>query len=251
MEYSVKELTKLSGISGRTLRYYDKIGLLRPRKLSDAGYRIYSDQEIDRLQQILLYKRMGLKLEEIKSILTRNDFDLTTALEQHRKHLLIQQAELKLVIETVEKTLEGMKGKRKMGNNEKFKGLREQQVRENEVKYGKEIRAKYGEETIDASNKKYLNLSETEVAEMQEIEQLLLEKLTESLNHLTIDGPLGAEIFALHKKWLQFSWPKYESETHKGLGLMYTGDSRFTAYYDQKVGNGGAARLNEIIQFYA
>lgn len=251
MEYSMKEMTEISGVSGRTLRYYDEIGLLLPKKMNASGYRIYSEKEMNHLQQILLYKRMGLKLEAIKILLTSPDYDLTKGLEQHRRDLLLQQAELKQVIETVEKTLEGMKGKREMPNKEKFKGLREQQIRDNEEKYGEEIREKYGEEKILASNKKYLRLSEAEVAEMQETEQLLLEKLTVILKNPAIDGPLGAEIFALHKKWLHFSWPKYQREAHKGLGLMYIGDSRFTEYYDQKVGNGGAAILNKLIQFYA
>lgn len=138
-----------------------------------------------------------------------------------------------------------------MTNQEKFKGLREEKIRENEAKYGKEIREKYGEDQIERSNQQYLNLSEAEVAEMEGTEKLLLEKLAEAMKSQAIESVLGQEVFELHKKWLQFAWPKYQSEAHKGLAQMYVGDERFTAYYDEKVGVGAAMRLNEIIQFYA
>ena len=251
MEYSIKKMSELSGISSRALRYYDEIQLLPPKKISHSGYRIYGEVEVNRLQQILLYKRMGLKLEEIRSILTGKEFDLAESLEKHHKDLLAQQSELEQIIQTVEYTLEEMKGKRTMTNQEKFKGLREQQIRENEAKYGKEIREKYGDEQIDQANKKYLNLSEAEIAEMEETERLLLTKLTLMIDSQEVDSDLGKEIFGLHKKWLQFSWPKYQGEAHKGLGLMYIGDPRFTAYYDEKVGVGGAMLLNDLIQLYA
>ena len=70
MEYSIKDLSEIAGITTRTLRYYDEIDILKPAKISDSGYRIYSDNEVDLLQQILFYKELGLDLKTIKDILS-------------------------------------------------------------------------------------------------------------------------------------------------------------------------------------
>ena len=251
MLYSIKKMSQISGVSGRTLRYYDELGLLQPKEINDVGYRKYSDAEVDKLQQILLYKQMGLKLEEIKNILENPSFDVRQALENQRKQLLLDKERLQKIIETVEKTLEGMKGKYQMTNEEKFKGLKEENIRKNEEKYGQEIRQKYGEEVVQASNKKYLNLTEAEFSEMQMTESELLEKLTTYLSQPDITQAVAKEIFELHKKWLQFSWATYQAEAHKGVAMMYVMDERFTAYYDERAGVGSAEALNQIIQYYA
>lgn len=81
MEYTIKRLAELAGVSARTLRYYDEIGLLRPCRINSAGYRIYGEREVDLLQQILFYKSMDMKLEEIQKIISNPDFDTKKALE--------------------------------------------------------------------------------------------------------------------------------------------------------------------------
>jgi len=102
MEYTVKALAELAGVTPRTLRYYDAIGLLCPRRGRENDYRLYGDGEVDRLQQILLYRDMGLPLEEIRSLLDAPGFDREAALreelaaldrwELHRKQLDLRQA---------------------------------------------------------------------------------------------------------------------------------------------------------------
>lgn len=78
----------MSGVSTRTLRYYDEIGLLSPAMKNEAGYRIYSQKEIDLLQQILFYRALDMKLEQIKDIVHAPNFNVMNALESHRQHLL-------------------------------------------------------------------------------------------------------------------------------------------------------------------
>ncbi len=75
MKYTINKLAKLAGVSTRTLRYYDEIGLLRPARMSSNGYRVYGQKEVDRLQQILFYRELGVPLEEIKKILSSKEFD--------------------------------------------------------------------------------------------------------------------------------------------------------------------------------
>ena len=84
MEYGIRELSEMAGVSARTLRYYDEIGLLKPLYVSDAGYRFYGETEVAMLQQILFYRERGFGLKQIRQILYREDFDIRNALEEHQ-----------------------------------------------------------------------------------------------------------------------------------------------------------------------
>lgn len=88
MEYTVQKLGQLAGISTRTLRYYDEIGILKPARINSSGYRIYGQSEVDRLQQILFFRELGVSLESIKQVITAPTFDGVKALLEHREKLL-------------------------------------------------------------------------------------------------------------------------------------------------------------------
>lgn len=88
MEYTVLKLAKMAGISTRTLRYYDDIGILKPARINSSGYRIYGQPEVDRLQQIFFFRELGVGLEEIKQIVTAPSFNAVAALREHREKLL-------------------------------------------------------------------------------------------------------------------------------------------------------------------
>ena len=92
--YTVKELARLTGLTPRTLRYYDSIGLLCPGRGRENDYRLYGSEEVDRLQQILLYRDMGVPLEEIKALLSAPDFDRERALREHLEAAFPEKPEL-------------------------------------------------------------------------------------------------------------------------------------------------------------
>ena len=233
MEYTIKKMASLSGVSARTLRYYDEIGLLQPARINSSGYRIYGQAEVNRLQQILFYRELDLKLDEIKEILEQPDFNVEQALYEHQQKLLEKRNEIDRLLASVQQTLHHYKGEINMSDQQKFEAFKQQKVQENEEKYGKEIREKYGNETIEQANKKYL-----------------FSKLAMYQKSPKLTSQLAQEIFQLHKDWLMYSWSSYSPEAHKGLGLMYVGDERFTSYYEQH-GAGFAEALNAIIQNYA
>ncbi|NLK75910.1 MAG: MerR family transcriptional regulator, partial [Clostridiales bacterium] len=138
MEYTVRKLANLAGISTRTLRYYDEIGILKPARINSSGYRIYGPKEVDLLQQIMFYRELDMDLETIRQIITSSDFDSKKALKEHWVKLMEKKEQIELLITNVEKTIEALEGRIVMGDKEKFEGFKKNIVEENERKYGME-----------------------------------------------------------------------------------------------------------------
>ncbi|MBI6871783.1 MerR family transcriptional regulator [Clostridium aciditolerans] len=249
MEYTVQKLGKMAGVSTRTLRYYDEIGILKPARINSSGYRIYGEKEVDRLQQILFYRELGVSLESIKEIITSPSFDGTAALREHREKLLEKREQLNMLIANVDKTIAATEGRIKMSNKEKFEGFKQKMIDENEKKYGKEIREKYGDETIDKSNKKLKNMTEEQYAELEKLGRDVIETLSKAFETGDPEGELAQKAADLHRQWLSYSWPSYSKEAHAGLAQMYVDDERFTAYYDKNQ-PGLAAFLRDAILIY-
>lgn len=236
MEYTIKKLAALAGVSTRTLRYYDEIKLLVPRRIEGSEYRIYSEAEVDRLQQILFFREMDIELSEIKRILDAESFDQIKALKNHLTELQKKRHRIDLLIENVTKTIQKEEGEEKMSDKEKFQGFKEALIQENEVKYGEEIRSKYGEEVVEESNAKMMNLTEEEYQHMEKIGTEILERLQTAVSEGTDpDSAEGKEIAELHRDWLRISVPKYTPQMHRGIVEMYVADERFKAYYDRNV----------------
>ncbi|TFJ76620.1 MerR family transcriptional regulator [Carnobacterium maltaromaticum] len=250
MEYTVKKLSELAGISGRTLRFYDQIDLLKPNRINSSGYRIYGGKEVDRLQQILFYRNLGLPLEEIKEVLDAPNFDSETALFAHYQQLLEQQQQLNKLIATVEKTLQVKRGMSSMTDKEKFEGFKKELIEKNETQYGDEIRGKYGNQAVEESNQKMAGMSKEKYEAFEKLGNELLEELEVAMNDQNPQGTAGQRVAALHKEWLSFTWGSYSKEAHRGLAEMYVSDPRFTAYYDEKAGDGAASYLRDAIVAY-
>ncbi|USG65288.1 MerR family transcriptional regulator [Brevibacillus ruminantium] len=234
MEYTVQKLGQLAGISTRTLRYYDEIGILKPARINSSGYRLYGQAEIDRLQQILFYKELGIPLEVIKEIVTSPSFHRGKALREHRSKLLDKRMQLDLLIRNVENTIAAMEGKITMSDREKFEGFKQEMLDENEKKYGAEIREKYGETAVNKSNEKLLKMTAEEYEEATRIENELTSTLAEAMQTGDPASPLAQKAAGLHKQWLLYYWSDYSKEAHAGLAHMYVADERFQAHYDAK-----------------
>lgn len=249
MEYTIQKLGKLAGVSTRTLRYYDEIGLLEPARKNSSGYRIYGQAEVDKLQQILFYRELGIDLESIKNIVSNPSFDGPAALKKHQEQLLEKRRQLDLLINNVEHTISAAEGKSQMADTEKFKGFKRQMVEGNEKNYGEEIRGKYGDKTVDESNAKMLNMSEEKYAEFRRLEQEVLDTLAAAIESRDPASAIAQKTAELHKEWLSFTWPAYSKEAHAGLAEMYVADERFAAYYG-KAGPGAAKFLRDAIHVY-
>ncbi len=249
MEYTVQKLGKMAGVSTRTLRYYDEIGILKPARISSSGYRIYGQAQVDRLQQILFYRELGVSLESIRDIVTAPSFDGAAALREHREKLLEKREQLDRLIANVEKTIAVTEGRIIMSNKEKFEGFKQKMIDDNEKKYGKEIREKYGEETVNQSNQRFKNMTEEQYAEMEKLGNEVLETLEAAVATGDPAGELAQKTADLHRQWLSYAWGSYSKEAHAGLAQMYVDDERFTAYYDKKQ-PGSAVFLRDAILIY-
>lgn len=250
MEYTVKALAELSGVTPRTLRWYDAQGLLKPGRATEAGYRLYGPAEVARLQQILFYRELGLELSAIRAALDDPKFDRQAALQSHLAALEDRRARLDALILTVSKTIAETKGGQLMSDKEKFEGFKREALAENEAKYGRESREKYGEEAVEASSKRFANLTEEQYGIMTAMGEELQAKLETAVRAgLDPAGAEGAAIAALHRDWLSFTWDRYTPEAHAGLAELYVADERFTAHYDKAV-PGCARFLRDAIAAY-
>jgi len=249
MEYTVQKLGKMAGISTRTLRYYDEIGILKPARINSSGYRIYGQKEIDRLQQILFYRELGVSLESIKDIVTSPSFDREKALREHRVKLLLKIEQLNLLVVNVDKTIALTEGRITMSDKEKFDGFKEKLVFDNEEKYGKEIRAKYGDGVVNKSNNKLKNMTQEEYDKVTKLENDVIETLHQAFKTGDPAGELAQKAADLHRLWLSFYWNSYTKDAHTGVAQMYVDDERFTAYYDKKQ-PGTAKFLRDAVLIY-
>src|SRR5580704_10994151 len=137
MAYTVKQVAAMSGVSVRTLHFYHETGLLKPAHLGANGYRFYEEAQLLTLQQILFYRELGFELKQIKQILGRADFEKVAALQSHRKVLQKNLARTQKLIETIDKTIQHLKGIKKMKSKEMFAGF---SVAAGDDRFGKHIK---------------------------------------------------------------------------------------------------------------
>ncbi len=244
MEYSIQALGRMTGVSGRTLRYYDEIGLLKPLRTNSAGYRIYGPKEVKRLQSILFYRDFGLELKTIGALLHLPEVERQAVLFAHLSSLHAERKRLDQLIAELETWLEGEQ------DMSKFETKKKKRMEEQEARYGAEARERYGAEAVERSRAKMEEMPETLFEAMCRIADEINGRLERAVQAgLAPDSEEGQAIAALHRQWLDFSWPTYSPEAHVGLAEMYAEDERFTAYYDGKV-PGCAAFLRDAIRAY-
>ena len=218
---TVKQLASLAGVSIRTLHYYDEIGLLKPDSIADNGYRHYGEQAVLRLQQILFYRELDFPLEIIRDLITQPEFDVVCALQAHRTSLQERSHRLDQLINTIDKTIEHLEGKREMNQNEYFEGWTE----EKQPEFEKEIRQKYGEHAMD-------NVIDWNSYSREQKASIIAEgKATTQAMADLMDKPVNSpEVQAVVSRWHQHMKYFYDPsiERMRGLGQMYVDDPRFT-----------------------
>ncbi|WP_188455976.1 MerR family transcriptional regulator [Virgibacillus oceani] len=239
----VKEVADLVGISVRTLHHYDEIGLLIPEETTESGYRLYSNNDLETLQQILFFKELGFPLKKIKEIISSPSFDREEALTLHRKMLLEKRSRLDIMISTIDKTIKHSKGEINMSDKEKFEGF---DFSHNP--YEQEARERWGDKAVDESNAKMNSMSKAEKKAFEDEFNGIYRKLAE-IRHEAPGSELAQEGI---KVWYDFlnRMGNYSLDAFKGLGQMYVDDERFTKNIDQ-FGEGLAEFMRDAMAVYA
>jgi MerR family transcriptional regulator, thiopeptide resistance regulator len=241
--YTVKQLAKRAGITPRTLHFYDEIGLLSPSAVGENGYRYYDEASMLRLQQILLYRKMDMPLEEIKRIMGRRDFDILEALEGHRQALQKKIDQLEAMQMTVDETILYLKGQTKMSVDEIFSGFSEEQ----QAEYEQEAMQTYDPEIVKASNAKWRAMSKAQQQSILEESKQVYVDIIAAMPK----GPASPEVQACVERWRKnmdhFWTPKPEQLAY--FGDLYNNDPRFKANFD-KMAPGLAEFMREAINVY-
>ena len=236
MEYSIHELSRLSGVTTRTLRWYDKIGLLKPSRVADSGYRYYGAKQVDRLQDILFYRALGVELARIRECLDSPSFNRLAALHHHLAALQAEKTRLETLIRSVEETIDCEERNEAMNDEAKFSAFKQQAIENNEATYGQEVRERYGDAAADETNAALMGLSREEYAAWNELDYTLRQRLEQAVEMgFSPDSAEGREICELHRRWLSVTDKKLTAAKQKGIAELYVLDERFTRYYDKTV----------------
>ena len=243
MTYTIKALAELSGVSTRTLRYYDAIDLLPPAHVGNNGYRYYDDQSLLRLQQVLFFRELGVKLSLIKTLLDAPDFDRLQALEHHRTELQQRAARLDTLLHTIDQTIYHLKGETTMSDDQLFEGFSE----EKQAEYEEQIRAEYGNEKVDQSVRRWGSYSKTKQEALKEEGKTIFRTIRDAMDQGTGSPAVQEQIAALHKHVNNF----YDCSLDclRGLGQMYTESPDFIVTF-QKLHPDMPQFLNEAIGIY-
>ncbi len=240
---TIRQCAKLAGVTVRTLHHYDQIGLLKPARQSENGYRLYDEQDLLLLQQILFYRELGLELREIKDILITPGFSPLAALRQHRQVLKARSERLDKLMETVDRTIEHLEGGSIMDNHELFEGFSEEKQKE----YAVEAAKLYGEKEVYDSQARWESYS-------PERKKAILQNGSQIITQITEAIPFGAgspQVQALVAQWHRHIGNFYRCsyEVLDGLADLYMNSPDF--YNNFKKGHPDMPEfLSEAIHIY-
>lgn len=242
MRISIGEMAKLTGVSVRTLHYYDQIGLLCPETAADSGYRWYGEADVERMQQILFFRELDFPLKDIRSILADPQYDKKEALRRQRQLLQMKRDRLDRLLALLEANL---KGEQAM----EFKEFDAAELEQARRQYADEARARWGgTDAWRQSEERTARLDENGWAAQAEEMNTVLRKAA-TLRH---SDPAGPEARALVQEWQAFISGHYYDCTNEilaGLGQLYTEDERFRKHLD-RFGEGTASFLSAAIAAY-
>ena len=241
--FTVKQLSKLAGVTPRTLHHYDEIGLLKPSRIGDNGYRYYGEESLLKLQQILFYRELDMPLEDIKRIMAESRFDVLGALQSHKAALQKQAARLNRLLATVDNTIQHLKGEKLMSQSGFFEGFSE----EEQEKYAQEAEQMYDPETVRASNRKWKSYPASEKEAILAEGKSIYFDLAAAMSKGAESNEVQAVIARWHKH-MQYFWSPNDEQL-LGLADLYNNDPRFRGNYE-KVAPNLSEFMREAVKVY-
>lgn len=237
---TVKEVSKCTGVSVRTLHHYDAIGLLKPTRVTEAGYRLYDDAKLQRLQSILLFRTLRFSLKDIQRILDSPSFDPKDALEQQLVMLELQRQQLEETIAHVRR----MKETGVITMN--FSAFDTEKL----DRYAEEARAKWGQtEAYQEFEKK--TAGQTEAQQRSDADGLMaIFAELGSIRHMAPDSKEAQALVAKLQKFITDHYYTCTPQILKGLGMMYIAGDEMTQNIDKAGGKGTAEFAHKAIEIF-
>ena len=236
----INEVVKLTGVSARTLQYYDEIGLLIPQKL-DNGYRDYTEENLEKLQKILFYRFLKFKLNDIKELL-EDDFDNLKILEQQRELILREKEKFEVILHNIEKTISNYKGEQTMTIEEKFNGFKKEDLN----KYENQAVEKYGKDTIEESKKRQSGREEIVTEEFNEVFRSMAKFKDENVD--VAEKEVQSKVEDLYNNMNKYAFD-CSIEVFSYIGKGYVHNPEFKKNID-KFGEGVAEYTSKAIEKY-
>lgn len=247
--YKVKDVAEMAGISVRTLHHYDHIGLLSPESVTEAGYRLYSDSDLETLQHILFLKELDFPLKEIQDIISSPGFDRNEALSKQKKLLKKKRDRLNRLIDTIDQTITSRKEGNSMSKKEMFDAFDINEIEEHQNKYAQEVKEQYGSsDAYKESQSKTKKYTKEDWAVIKSESDSIMRALAENMSK----DPADEVVQAIIGQWQQHITDRYylcTKEILAGLGESYVDDVRFTKNID-KFGDGLSVFFRDAIRVY-
>lgn len=243
LAYTVKQLADLSGLSVRTLHYYDEIDLLKPAHVGANGYRYYDQESLLRLQQILFFRELDVALSTIREVLDSPAFDRLQALEAHRRELAQRARTLNGLITTIDRTIKHLKGELTMSDNELFESFSD----EKQAQYEQEMREKYGSARVDESNRRWNSYSQEQKDAIGAQGNAIFATIRDHMDE-GHDSPAVQEQVAALQRYIG-NFYECPLECLRGLGQMYVDHPDFVATFE-RIRPGMAPFLQRAINHY-
>lgn len=231
MPYTVKKLAEISGVSSRTLRFYDEIGLLKPAYYGDNQYRYYEEEQLLMLQQILFFRELGFPLNDIQRIIGSDGFDKIETLSTHKSILLESLERTKALIKTIDKTISHIRGNLTMSDIEMYEGFdpkKQQEYEQYLVDSGKITQKEINESWKNIRHWKKENWDE-HAKEGEEINLGLVQCI---LNQDKPGAKKVQDLIHRHYNWVKHFWTP-NRKSYIGLGQMYLEHPDFKNFYNQ------------------
>lgn len=240
----IGKVARMSGVTSRTLRHYDDIGLLTPAWTGAEGRRRYGQPELLRLQHILVLRELGTSLDRIARIVDTDDPSTTIALlRDHLSGLTAERDRYARLAATVARTIESIERGRPMSASHVFDGFAHE-------RYEPEARDRWGDEAVDRSNASWERLGEDGKKRHLRIDREIVEALGAAVRvGFTADSAEVQDIVSRHHAWLSEIWTP-DATAYRSLTQMYVDDERFRAHYDE-VAPGAAELLRDAAALYA
>ena len=230
MEHRVGDVARLAHISVRTLHHYDEIGLLRPSAHSAAGYRLYTPEDLDRLQQVLFYRELGFSLEEIRELMADPGFDRSQALVEQRTLLAARLRRLKTMVALIDRTLATRPGGAQMTSEEMFEVFGDFDPARHEA----EVKERWGDtDTYRESARRTSSYGSEDWRRFKEESAAIDGRIASLMDEgLAPDDPRAMDAVDQARLLIDRWFYPCSRQMHAELGKMYVADPRFAATYE-------------------